>query len=414
MKLPAALVLMAALLALLVARGIVPAASKIDSDFPNYLTSAKVVAEGGDAARLYDNDWFHEQMRRYHIGTPPAGKFAPFPPPTALLLVPLADLEPLDAMRVVTCISVLCLIACIVFLARALSWSALDTSVFVLLSGYNLYNCLRDGQPYVAASLACIAGYYARLVGRPALAGACFGLFVPIKYFPVVYLLYFAWRREWRLVLAGAAVVFIIGSTSILVLGWKVHEIFLTTVLGEHLTGVLSMQDPFTATFQSFDSLFRRLFVFDAAANPHPWLASRALQVIGLIVTKGVIAALTVAALLRLRRAAPDEVAPALGILGIAALLLAPATASYHMLLLWLPLALVVNDMIRRQALLPAACVVAMYASTGFFPVKLVMPFEGRGGLSLLAYPRLLLLLGIFIVSLRSLWRREDRRAAAT
>src|SRR6267142_5196678 len=109
-KRPVALLLFVSLAFVLAARGIVPALSKIDTDFPNYLTAAKIVADGGNTDRLYDNGWFQEQMRRYQIGKASAGEFKPFPPPTALLLVPLARLKPLDALRVVTCVSVLCLI----------------------------------------------------------------------------------------------------------------------------------------------------------------------------------------------------------------------------------------------------------------------------------------------------------------
>src|SRR5271170_1697210 len=67
-KRPVSTLLFIALVLVLVARGIVPALSKIDTDFPNYFTAAKIVADGGATDRLYDNLWFQEQMRRYQIG----------------------------------------------------------------------------------------------------------------------------------------------------------------------------------------------------------------------------------------------------------------------------------------------------------------------------------------------------------
>ncbi len=75
----AATLLCAALGLLLWVRGIAPAVSRIDTDFPNYLTAARIVADGGPAARLYDDAWFQQQMRDYGIGDPKQGKFAPFP-----------------------------------------------------------------------------------------------------------------------------------------------------------------------------------------------------------------------------------------------------------------------------------------------------------------------------------------------
>ena len=189
-KRPAAVLLSIALTFVLIVRGVVPATSKIDSDFPNYFTAAKIVADGGNIERLYDNGWFDEQMHRYRTWTGIPGKFSPFPPPTALLLIPLTRLAPLNALRAMTAVNMACLICSIVLLTRILSLSLVESTVLVLLSGSAVLNAFRLGQPYIPVSLSCILGYYAYLKGRPLLAGLCFGLFVPVKYFPVVFLIY--------------------------------------------------------------------------------------------------------------------------------------------------------------------------------------------------------------------------------
>jgi Glycosyltransferase family 87 len=410
----AGILLFLALAIMVVVRGVVPAVSRIDTDFPNYFTAARIVADRGSADRLYDDSWFQEQMRRYQIGKPANGKFAPFPPPTALLLVPLARLEPLGALRVMTGVSVLCLLGSIVLLARILSWSLLESSVFVLLAGYAIIGSLRYGQPYILVSLSCILGYYARLRGAPLLAGLCFGLFVPIKYFPVVILIYFAFRREWRVVLGGAAAAIAVIGVSIGVLGWKVHEVFLSSVLGHHLVADLSLQDPFTARFQSFDTLFRRLFIFDAASNPQPWLALPRLQLIGVALTKSVIFATALVTLIKLARGrSADKVATSVGILGILTLLLAPATASYQLVLLWLPVGLLIGSFYRGRARIYAYLMLGLYALIGFFPYGRAYRFEGRGGLTVLAYPRLFLLLAMFSVCVAFVWSQHKRSGGA-
>jgi hypothetical protein len=408
-KRPVALLLFVALACVIASRGMVPAMSKIDSDFPNYFTAAKIVADGGNVERLYDDSWFQGQMRRYDIGKPSAGKFSPFPPPTALLLVPLTHLEPLNALRVMTGVSTLCLVFSIVLLARILSWSLVDSAVFVLLSGYAVLGALRFGQPYILVSSSCIVGYYARLKGRPVLAGMCFGLFSPIKYFPVVILIYFAFRREWKLVLGGATAILVVTSVSIGVLGWKIHEDFLSSVLGNHLIANLSMQDPFTASFQSFDTLFRRLFIFDATLNPQPLVALPRLQGIGVLATKASIFLVAIATLIKLARSdIGTATAPSIGLLGILTLLLAPATATYHCVLLWLPVGLLISYFFRQRAPVGAYFILGAYALIGFFPYRFTVQFEGRGGLTMLAYPRLFLLLAIFVACVYSIWNRAE------
>ena len=398
----------------LFAKGIVPAMSKLDTDFPNYLTAATIVADGGPSDRLYDTSWFQEQMRRYRIGVPSAGKFSPFPPPTALLLLPVTRLQPIDALRVVTLCNVLCLLASIILLAKVLSWRVLDAAIFVLLSGSALLTGLRFGQPYIVASLTCILGYYAYLRRRPLLAGICFGLFAPIKYFSVPLLVYFAFRKEGRLALSGVMTILLIVGASIVALGWPIHAKFLS-ILGDHLLGRLAMQDPFTATFQSFDTLFRRLFIFDSTSNPLPLWSMPSLQTVGVALTKLTILGAAIATLVKLAGSGLDAVAPSIGIIGILTLLLAPATATYHFALLWLPVGLLIQFALQKGAPGCAYFILGSYALIGVFPYGLTAGFEGRGGLSVLAYPRLWLLLAMFIACLYCVWRRAEpaRRARA-
>jgi len=397
-----AIFVLVGLAALVFQKGIVPAMSGIEADFPGYFTAARIVIDGQDTRRLYDDDWFREQIRRYGLESAKnPGKFAPFPPPTALLLVPLARCEPLTALRIVTAVSVLCLICSIFLLAKILAWSPVDSALFILSSCLAIIGTLRCGQPYILISMFCILGYYLYLERRPWLAGICLGLFVPIKYFPVIILAYFAFRKEWKVLMGGAVAIAGVGLVSIAVLGWKVHEIFILSVFPNHLTGRLSLQDhtvPFTAVYQSFDTLFARLFVFDPAANPEPVLAAPLLRTFSLIAVKGSILLAAVVTLVKLARgAAAGAAAPSIGILGIVLFLIAPATATYTCALLWLPIALLIKYFLDNGARLPAYLTLGAYALIGFIPYNYTYPFEGRGGLTVLAYPRLFLLLAMFI-----------------
>jgi hypothetical protein len=241
------------------------------------------------------------------------------------------------------------------------------------------------------------------------LAGMCFGLFSPIKYFPVVILIYFAFRKEWKLVLGGVTAILVVTSVSISVLGWKIHEDFLSSVLGNHLIANLSMQDPFTASFQSFDTLCRRLFIFDATLNPQPLIALPHLQGISVLIIKASIFLVAIATLIKLARGdVGTATAPSVGLLGILTLLIAPATASYHFVLLWLPIGLLINYFFQQRAPVGAYFILGTYALIGFFPYRFTVPFEGRGGLTMLAYPRLFLLLAMFVVCVYSIWNRAE------
>jgi hypothetical protein len=66
--------------------------------------------------------------------------------------------------------------------------------------------------------------------------------------------------------------------------------------------------------------------------------------------------------------------------------------------LLWLPVGLLIQYFLTRGARAPAYFVLGAYVLIGFIPYGHTYPFEGRGGLTVLAYPRLFLLVAMFIV----------------
>jgi Glycosyltransferase family 87 len=407
--------LLVGLAAHVITKGVMPALTAIDADFAGYYVSARIVSAGQDVSKLYDDVWFREQVHRYGAESPGnSGKFAPFPPPTALLLLPLASYKPLTALRIVTGLSVLCLLCSMLLLSAMLRWRLLDSALFVLVAGDALLSCLQFGQPYIIISTCCLLGYYLYREHRPWAAGLCTGLFIPIKYYPVVVLAGLALHKEWKVVLGGCIAIAAVALLSVGILGWKIHQIFLLSIFSEHLIGHLSLRDvapPFTAVYQSFDTLFNRWFIPDPVSNPHPLLAAPALATFGIIVTKAILVLLAMVVLVRIIRNPPaNAVGSTVGIIGMLVMLIAPATATYTCVLLWLPVALLIEYFLATGAAAAACFLLAGYAVMGFLPYARLYPFEGRGGLTVLAYPRLFLLLALFLGCVQALNAQLTRR----
>lgn len=410
-------VLLAGLLVFVLLNDVIPAFSAVTEDFPTYYTSARMVREGQDGARLYDGPTFREQMRRYGLGNPSdAIIFPPYPPPTALLLVPLAGLQPLTVLRVLTTLSVLCLIGSTLLLSRIFSWRLLDAALFVLLSGHALHTGLVYGHPYIIISTLCLLGYFLHRQRKPGLAGVCFGVFVPLKYWPVTLLAAFGLRRQWRVLLGGAVGIAAVVLLSLGVLGWKTHQIFLADVVWRHLSGHLSPNalQAHSAAAQSFDMLFAQLLIFDPVQNPHPLLAVGPLaRGLALVTVKGLLLIGAVLALVKLTRStAANALAPSIGILGILPILLGPAASTYICVLFWLPVALLIDYFRSEGARLHAYLIFGAYALIGFIPYGHTNPFIGRGGLTVLAYPRLFLILAMFLVGIHGILRTPKQDVA--
>jgi hypothetical protein len=396
------------LIVVLIDRGILPAFTQLDTDFPNYYTAGKIVAHGGDVGRMYDDDWFGLQLRTNGFTEP--GKFSPFPPPTALLSVPLSFLDPLTALRVMTVLNCCLLLLCIVLLSRVLPLSVIESAVFCLLSGIGLINCFRFGQLYIVLSFTILLGYYLYMRNKPILAGICFGILVPIKYYPIVFILAFVLMEQWRVVLASLVTILFVCAASVVVLGTAIHLQYLSSVVGNHLLSHFTNQNVFSPAFQSWDSLLRRLFVYDMTLNPHPLMDSHAVFLLLKSFVVALFVSLTLYSLRRLwQRGQPENTRLAFSLLGVLALLVAPGTATYHYLLLWLPIGILLNTTWNRDERGIFWLTLALYALIGFIPYAFFRQFDGRGLLTLIAYPRLALLTGLFILCFRMSLRITNR-----
>ena len=390
-------VLLFPLLLFVFVRGILPAWTGMSTDFPNYYTAARIVLEHGNVTRMYDDTWFQEQILRHGINQ--SGKFSPFPPPTALVLTPLAYCEPQTALRAFTVFNVLLLLASLRCLSRILAVPIIDTAVFLLLSGIGLCNCFRFGQLYIAVSAGMIIGYYCYREGKQIAAGIVVGLLIPVKYFPLVVLLFFLVNRDWRIVVAACATVIAEIAVSISILGWQVHGEFVNSVLGSHLTGHFGAQNPYSSLFQSWNSLLLRLFVADPVSNPHPIVDSPALHSVLLAAIVLSCAGAVVAAALQLNARARTEAPLLISLAGIGILTIAPGTATYHYVLLWLPVALLLKTAWKQGRKWILYGTLAFYAMIGFIPYALFRDFPGNGLQNILSFPRLFLVTLLFLIS---------------
>jgi hypothetical protein len=300
-----------------------------------------------------------------------------------------------------TAVNVLLLVLTIGLLARILPTTRKHAAALILLSGVGLWNCISFGQLYVLLSACVVAGYAMYLREKRVLSGIAFGLLIPVKYYPAVFLLYFALVREWKIVVTALATAAAVTGLSVACLGWEVHRQFLAQVLGSHLASHFSGQTPYATAFQSWDSLLRHLFYADPVENPHPFLASVQLYRWLKAAIAAALLSSTIPLLMNLRRTTePHFRECAFGLLGILPLLVAPGTATYHFVLFWLPCGLLLHAfwMGGRRKLFSIA--LALYSVLGFIPYGIFARLGEQWGIWPLAYPRLFVVLGLFLVSL--------------
>ena len=384
---------MSGLVALLIVKGILPSFSSIGTDFANYYTSSYVmVHERENIGKLYDSQWFSERAKQ--LGGPGGSVFQPFPPSTALLFAPLTKLGMRDAKDLWNVINLAILVALVIVLGNMGGASYGDAMLLVLASGFALINNFYLGQVYLLMTLLLALSVWLATKDLEVLSGIAAGLFIPIKYFPLCLVVAFLLEKRWVAAVSAILTAFCVVCLSLVLLGSELHRIFLDHVLLNHLDG--AMANPFSATYQSWNALLRSLFVKDAAANPVPLIEWAG----GFPLFRGLLLlALTSILIWILRNGlkAKPGISFIVGALFSFVLLIAPATATYHFLVLSIPMALLSSEWSKPNQIIPQLTLLVLYVGIGAVPSGAYDSLNLAGAWKILAYPRLFLLLGYFL-----------------
>jgi len=408
---------------LLLIKGIIPGWTRLHSDFSNYYVSAKLITDGVPLDHLYDNEWFQGKIKDYGIDTP--GKFSPFPPITTFVMLPLTVFEPLTAQRIFTLINLLFVGIGIITLKKLTSWSTIAATLFLLGAGLGLINNIAFGQVYLIMTVFILFAFLLVNHNHFLLAGIILGVFTAIKYFPIVLIAGFflngcleiyqnkiTIRRiytngDFRVVFYGIISFLLLLTVQYFYFGKLIFNDWIYSAFLPHLDSELEGQGMFSYYFQSWDSLLRNLFVYDPQFNPHPFLDWKGGKLFFKITIAVLIALITAWTLFKIRSGTPPiRRAVCLSIPSVAALVLLPASATYHFILLVPSLVLIIRQPdpdINRHI---KVAILVLYGFIGLIPYNLLFNLSEQLGLWL-AYPRLWLISILFVVVVVGMTQRS-------
>ena len=309
---------------------------QMGTDFPNYYTAAALVRQGAPLRLYYDWTWFQRQI--HYVGIDgQLGGYIPHTPATMLPFVPLTFLEPQAAKRAWLLLEFLFLAAAVLLLSRYSGLTRLEVTVLALLAHSAVGSNFAIGQYYIFLLLLLTCAVGCLLRGRDELGGAIMGLIFALKLYTAPFLLFFAVRRQWRAFCGFVVAVVGIALLAIAIFGWPPVWFFATTVFPRGLDG--SVNDPYNPGWASMTAFLRRSLFAEAELNPHPLVnAPAAFFFLRAFYTLGVLAF----SLLILSRPAVKRV-HALALFTIVLFVLSPNTASYHYILLLVPVALLLR-----------------------------------------------------------------------
>ncbi len=164
------------------------------------------------------------------------------PPTSALILTPLSYLAWRDATHVALVVNHVFLLAAIVIgqitVRPTLPMRWVIAGVAVMLAFYNqIDTSFALGQWDATLCLLLSIGFWGYARGKAPVAGAAIALGAAIKLIPVLLLIYFLWRREYRIVLWGGAIGLLLLVGSAAYVGTDVYHTYLTETLPALLKG---------------------------------------------------------------------------------------------------------------------------------------------------------------------------------
>jgi Glycosyltransferase family 87/WD40-like Beta Propeller Repeat len=248
-------------------RGIIPAWRHLNSDFASYYLAARLYREGYPLERVYEWEWFQRQKDHAGISRPFVG-FIPSTPTSVLPIVPLSSLSPEQASHL-WLVANLGLLLAVVLLLKAitsLTWRRL--SVLTFLAVAPLHSDFLLGQVHLVVLFLITLAAWMYFRDWPFLSGIVLTAAAAMKIYPVLFLVFFLLKKQWRaasgLALGTAAVV----ALSLGCFGVGACRIYWREVLPWGLRG--DVVDPYAIGWDSLNALLHRLFIFEPELNPAP------------------------------------------------------------------------------------------------------------------------------------------------
>ena len=395
-------VLLALLVAYMGIRTLPRAWRTLNTDFPNYYLTARLVREHYDTSRIYEWVWLQRQKDHRDIEQRIVG-MVPITPFSTLSLWPLARMPALEAKRwwLIFNLGLLCATIVLLHDLTQLPWRRI--LLFTALS-FPLHVNFLLGQFYVLLLFLLMLSYWLYAQRRQFLAGVLIGLASGLKIFPVIYLIYFLRKRDLRAFAGGVIGAASTATISVLVFGWELNRTYLSQVLPATLRG--EGLGPYNLKAASLSSLLHRLFIYEPQLNQHPAVnAAWLFAVLHPILQMAVI----VPALLL---ATPEEACPRRLRLEWAAILLASlavstSPASYLFTLLILPVCFLAESL--QQEKIHLAILLFLYIAAGFLGG---INSGGEGWSALLMVPRFYALILLCVFTYTRLTKQQPLKSA--
>ena len=378
--------------------------TKLNTDFPNYYLMARLAHEGYDTSRVYEWTWLQREKDHRSLDIPAVG-MVPLTPFSALVMWPLSTLPALAAKHV-WIIANLALLVPLSWFIHSLTGLSYRRIGLVIAFSFPLQRNLLYGQYYVLLLVLIVAACWCYVKEHYVLSGVLVAVAAACKIFPVLLVVLFLQRRNWRAVASFAVTEIGTAALSIAVFGWSVNRTYLHQILPWALHG--EAIEPYIPAGASISCLLHYLLLVEPQWNPHPWHNSSILYALLQPTLQMLLLAPAILLIRRGDRTSGQIVLEWIGLL-TASLAISTSPASYHFVLMIFPVCAVAALLIERGMNGWFIALIVAYLGIGF-----PMPTPGRpiGPAILFFTPRLFLMVAVLVGIYLLLWRNPRPRSS--
>lgn len=362
---------------------------RVETDFPNYDTAARLAVQHKPLRNYYDWTWFVREMNYAGYGRT-IGTYAAQTPLTMLPMTGFTRFAPQTAKRIWLIFNLGFLWASVWLLSRVTRFRVETIWLLAFCGYFSLLTNFRYGQYYIFLLFLLTLAFYFLDRKRYFLSGFMIGIAFGLKLYGGPFLLYFAAKRQWKALLGMTVAGVILLGVALVLFGPADLQYYATQILPRSLEG--GSIDPYNPGTPTLPTMLRRSFVGEAELNPHPlWNAPWLFFFLRTFIS------LTIAVLLFLgtstRRSTERR---DFAWFVIAVVLLSTSTASYTFIILVLPLVLLLEEAGPRESIF----LVGAY-------ILLTLPLH-----PIWLFPKVWLLIGLFVFAGYRSWQGVPRRTA--
>ena len=388
---------------LLLWKGVLPGWHALRTDFPNYYLVARLLREGYSLDRIYDWVWLQRIKDHWGLDQPLVG-FAGLTPFSAFPIVPLSFFSALTAKRLWILINLLLLGSSVELLKQVTSLGRRRLWLLTLLAVFPLRTSFLLGQMHLLVLFLFVLAYFFDRNKKQVAAAVCLAIAGMLKVYPLLFAVYYLWKRRWRAASAMLGAVLLFLGISYAWMGTDAINFHLTQVLPRSAQG--EVLDPYSPHAASLAALFHTLFLFEPTLNPAPLLRSPSLYAVLYPLCQLLILA-PLLALLHAQGARPGSEKLEWAAYLFSLLVLSPVPASYHFVVLILPMILLVDFLVVRRQYGTAMLATGMYCAVSIVDFLPLGKQVSSGAFA--AFGRLWLELVLLAVMCFCLWQNRAR-----